>query len=64
MHVDEAGRQRLTVARDGNERLTLRAVPDDGDLPVGQGDIGDVRGTPVPVVDVSIKENCVQQRLA
>jgi hypothetical protein len=64
MHVDEAGRERLTVAGDGDERLAFRAVADDGDFAVGEGDIGDVRGAPVPVVDASLTENCVQQRLA
>jgi hypothetical protein len=64
MNVDEAGRERLSFARDGDERLAFRAVPDDGDFAVGEGNIGDVRGTPVPVVDASVTENCVQQRLA
>ena len=64
MNVDEARRQCLTVARNRDERLTLRAVADDSDPSIGKRDVGDERRIAAAVIDARVLENRLQQRLA
>jgi hypothetical protein len=64
VNVDEPGCQRLTVARDGDERFALGAVADDGNPAVGYRDVGDERRGSASIVDARVPENCLQQRLA
>ncbi len=64
MDVDEARRERETLARNGDERIALRAVADDGDSALGQRHIGDEWRAAVAIVNAGVPENRVQQRLA
>ena len=59
MDVDEAGCQGQPVAGDRVVGVTLRAVADEDDAAVGEGNVGSERGVAASVVDVGIPENCL-----
>jgi hypothetical protein len=59
VHVDEARRERLPIARDRVKRLALGAVADQRDAPFGEGDIGRKRSAAAAIVDAGVPENCV-----
>jgi hypothetical protein len=59
VHVDETGSDGLPASVDRVVRLALRTVANDGDPPLGERQVGDVRRGAASIVDADLPENCV-----
>jgi len=59
VHVDKSGGEGLPASVDRVVRLALGTVADNGDPPLGERQVGDVRRGAASIVDPDMPENCV-----